>query len=193
MPDFRIASANRLADEVITAAKAHGRVPDLLSALRDAGDDDALGQVVAHYLVETEDPALAQRRHDYAVHARRIARRPPVEELLGYLLDIPDFDLERVFIPLNARLPAPPAPSTGGSDEPRPLPPPAPAVAVTDLWPAREPWLLLVGEPGSGKRSVRPRRSHPIALLRREIRLYEQACAEQDVTRVEDFFFDLSR
>lgn len=121
------ASANRLADEVITAAKAHGRVPDLLSTLRDAGDDDALGQVVAPYLVETEDPALAQHRRDYAAHARRVARRPPLEALLGDLLEIPDFDLERVFIPLTARLPAPSAPSTGGSDEPRPLPPPAPA------------------------------------------------------------------
>jgi len=145
------ASAKRLAGDVIAAAEAHGRVPDLLSALRDAGDDDALGQVVAPYLVETEDPALAQHRRDYAAHARRVAHRPPVEEMLGDLLDIPDFDLERVFIPLTARLPAPPAPSTGGSDEPRPLPPPAPAVPVTDLWPAREPWLLLVGEPGSGK------------------------------------------
>ena len=73
----------------VAAAEAHGRVPDLLSTLRDPGDDDALRQVVTPYLVET--------------------------------------------------------------DEPRPLPLPATAVAVTDLWPAREPWLLLVGEPGSGK------------------------------------------
>ncbi len=145
------APANRLAGDVIAAAEAHGCVPDLLSALRDAGDDDALAQVVAPYLVDTKDPALARDRSDYAAHARRVARRPPLEELLGYLLDIPDFDLERVFIPLTARPPAPPAPSADGPDEPRPRPPPAPAVAVTDLWPAREPWLLLVGEPGSGK------------------------------------------
>lgn len=150
------APAKRLADAVIDAAKSHGCVPDLLSALRDAGDDDeALAQIVADYLVGTADPGLAQKRGDYAAHALRVARRPPLEELLGYLLDIRDFDLERVFIPLTARPPAPPAPPAAppanGPADARLRPSPGPAVAVTDLWPAQEPWLLLVGEPGSGK------------------------------------------
>ncbi|HRI10816.1 MAG TPA: effector-associated domain EAD1-containing protein [Nannocystaceae bacterium] len=145
------APANRLAGDLIKAAEAHGRVPELLCVLRDACDDDDLAQVVAPYLVETEDPALAQTRRAYAEHARRVARRPPLEDLLGYLLDIPDFDLDRVFIPLSAKPPAPLEPGASGVDGPRPESRPPPAQSVTDLWPEGEPWLLLIGEPGAGK------------------------------------------
>lgn len=145
------APANRLAGDVIKAAEAHGRVPDLLCVLRETCDDEVLAQIVAPYLVETEDPALAQTCRAYSEHARRVARRPPLEELLGYLLDIPDFDLERVFIPLSAKPPAPLVSATGGTDDPRPQPRLPPTELVTDVWPEREPWLLLIGEPGAGK------------------------------------------
>lgn len=148
-------ATSHLAQYIIDVFERRASLTHLFTALQDdsGGHGDALVLIIARYITESEDPTLAQVLRDYAAHTHRVARRPPLETLVGSLLGITDFDLERVFIPLTARPLPSDLPSRPPAAQPNDAPsiPPLVAASVLDLWPARTPWLLLIGEPGAGK------------------------------------------
>lgn len=149
--------AQRLAFVLLQHCEHRGQTLDLFAALQhDAGGrGEELARVVADYLAAHPDPSLRRAIDRYAEHARLTARRPPLEQQVGKFLDGADHDLDRVWISLTSRpVPAPQLQPPTDAQGPKPLPVLEVAAPVLELWPARAPWLLLLGDPGAGKSVV---------------------------------------
>ncbi|WAS96477.1 NACHT domain-containing protein [Nannocystis punicea] len=157
------APAKTLAHNVVKCCQEQGRTLELFAALEgEAGNrGEELARIIAAWLVEHEDPSLNEARERYAEHARRTARRPPLDTQVARFLDDADYDLDRVWIPLTSRPLAPPQqPRIEDEAEKRQrteIPPTQvveAAAPVLELWPKQTRWLVLLGDPGAGKSVV---------------------------------------